>query len=232
MKIAIMQPYFLPYIGYFQLLNVVDKFVIYDDVNFIKKGWINRNNILVNKTSFLFTIPIVNASQNKKINELILIENTEWKDKLMRTFELNYKKAPNYLNVYPLLRQLIYFNGYKLSDFILNSIIVIKNYLDINTEIIESSSIYDNKHLKGQERIKDICLNEFANEYINPIGGKDIYSREFFLKEGISLKFIELIPFEYKQFEHEFIPYLSIIDVLMFNSKENIQLYLNKFKIL
>ena len=84
MKLAIMQPYFFPYIGYFQLIAAVDKFVIYDDVNYIKRGWINRNNILVNNQSFLFSIPLISASQNSKINEIKISEDVNWKSKLLK----------------------------------------------------------------------------------------------------------------------------------------------------
>lgn len=93
MKIAIMQPYIFPYIGYFQLINAVDKFIIYDDVNYIKQGWINRNKILLNNEDYLFTFPLKNASSYKKINEIELSENlySKWKIKFFKTLEV-YKK--------------------------------------------------------------------------------------------------------------------------------------------
>ena len=94
MKAAVMQPYLFPYIGYFQLINAVDTFVVYDDVNYIKKGWINRNSILVNEKPFLFTVDLKEVSQNKLINEITIDENSNWKKNILRTIELSYKKAP------------------------------------------------------------------------------------------------------------------------------------------
>ena len=113
MKVAIMQPYFFPYIGYFQLINLVDVFVVYDDVNYIKKGWINRNNILINKKSFLFSLPLQNMSQNKLINEIFLVEDTNWRISLLNTIQITYKNAPYFDEVYSLIEEII---SYKINQ--------------------------------------------------------------------------------------------------------------------
>ncbi|MDR6194877.1 WbqC family protein [Siphonobacter sp. SORGH_AS_0500] len=101
MTLAIMQPYLFPYIGYFQLLNAVDKFVIYDDVAFINRGWINRNSILNNGKAQLFTVPLKEASQNKLIHEISIDTDQKWRDKLLKTIQQNYKKAPHFAAVFP-----------------------------------------------------------------------------------------------------------------------------------
>src|ERR1039458_5451183 len=170
MKIAIMQPYFLPYIGYFQLMNAVDKFVVLDDVNYINKGWINRNNILVNGKANLFAIPLKEASQNKLINEISVVDEAKWRTKLLKTIELSYKKAPFFAIVYPMIEEIINSGNSKISDLNYYSLVRINNYLDLNTEIVSTSSIYKNSDLKAEKRIIDICLKEHASIYINPIG--------------------------------------------------------------
>jgi hypothetical protein len=231
MKLAIMQPYFLPYIGYFQLINAVDKFVLFDDVNFINRGWINRNRILVHGKAHIFTVPLREASQNKLIKDIQVADSMNWIEKIKKTFELNYKKAPYFQDVYGILRNIISARDTELSSLILRSISKIMEYLDINTQLVETSSIYSNEHLKGQDRIIDICNKELADHYINSIGGMELYSKQQFHKEGIRLNFLKSLPIEYKQFQNEFVPWLSIIDVLMFNSQEEIKRHLYRFEL-
>ncbi len=214
-KIAIMQPYFFPYIGYFQLIAAVDKFIIYDDVNFINRGWINRNNILVNGTAQLIQVPLVGASQNKLINEVELIKEMKWKAKLLRTIEQSYKKAPQFLSTFELIQTLFDKEHSHISDFNVNSIQVVSKYLGIDTQIVPSSSHYQNKYLSGQNRILDICLKENANHYINPIGGVDLYDRGLFKKSNITLNFIQPKALPYPQKITTFVPFLSVIDILM-----------------
>lgn len=223
-----MQPYFFPYIGYFQLINSVDKFIVFDDVNYINKGWINRNNLLMNGSASLVTVPLKDASQNKKINEHQIVTDQVWKTKLLKTIEQSYKKAPYYSSVFELIRDSILTEENNLARF---NTIQIKNvcrYLGVKTEIIESSKIYKNAELKGQDRILDICLQEMADVYINPIGGLDLYNKSLFEKKNIKLFFIKSDPIIYTQFKNTFVPWLSMIDVLMFNSREEVIDLLNK----
>jgi hypothetical protein len=232
MKLAIMQPYLFPYIGYFQLMNVVDKFVIYDDVNFIKKGWINRNNILVNNQACLFTVPLKDASQNKLINEVYLAEDQKWRENLLKTIRIAYTKAPRFDEVFLMLEEILKTKVEKISDLIFTSLEAINHFLEIATPLVRSSSIYNLSSLKGQERILGICKNEKTNTYINPIGGQNLYSKSLFLENNIELNFINTQPITYKQFGKEFIPWLSIIDVLMFNTKEETKTLLNLYTLL
>jgi hypothetical protein len=215
--IAIMQPYFIPYIGYFQLLAAVDKFVVFDDVNFINRGWINRNRLLLNGVAHTFTIPLCGASQNRLICEIELDDTQNWRGKLLKTIQQAYGKSPCYAQVSILMESLINYPSVRLDEFILNSIREIVRYLSIEVEIVNTSRIYKNSHLKGQERIMDICQQEKANAYINPIGGVNLYDRTRFARKALSLYFLQSRPISYSQGKGEHVAWLSIMDVLMFN---------------
>ena len=227
-----MQPYFLPYIGYFQLINASDKFLLLDDVAYINKGWINRNRILINGEPQFFVMPVLAASQNRTINSLHLLEEDKWKSKLIRTIEMSYKKGIGYDDFFPVLKVVLSFNCNRLSDFIANSIEIICNFLEIKTPIVCSTSFYNNSELKAQNRIIDLCLKENAKTYINASGGRSLYQKDDFESFGIQLKFLtsELCP--YQQFgASKFVPGLSIIDMLMNNPKHFVQDQLTNFKL-
>lgn len=229
MTIAIMQPYFLPYLGYFQMLNAVDKFVLLDDVNFIMKGYINKNSILVNNKPYKFTIPLKQASQNKLINEMELNFHNKDKQKLLKTIEFAYKKAPFYNDAMQILEQIIYYNEDNLVKYIYNSLKIITEYINISTEILFSSQIKKDDSLTGQNRIIEINKKLHANTYINAIGGKSLYSSDEFKKNNIDLNFIKMDNIEYAQFSNTFTPYLSFIDIIMFNTIEDIKKMLLKY---
>lgn len=230
MKLAIMQPYFMPYIGYWQLMTAVDNYVIFDDVNFINRGWINRNKILVNGHEHLFSIALHEASQNKLIKDIEIADNFQ---KLRKTIELNYKKAPFFEDVMDLLDEIFCFNDKNLARFIGNSFEVVSKYIDISCNFIFSSGIEKNKDLKASKKILDICKCLNASEYINAIGGQELYSKEEFAENDITLKFIKIDEtISYKQNEEEFIPNLSIIDVLMYNGKERTKALLNRYTLI
>ncbi len=235
MKIAIMQPYLFPYLGYFQLINAVDTFVSYDDVNYIKGGWINRNNLLVNQKPYMFTISLESPSSFTLISETkIDIEKfVVYKGKLLKTITQSYKKAPFYKEVFPLIEDFFITNNkIFIADLALDSLVLVSNYLGINTTFQKSSIAYHNsKEFEKTDRLIDIIKNNNAQEYINPIGGIDIYDKEDFNINGIQLQFLKTQSVVYKQFENDFVPWLSIIDVLMFNSKEEIGLLLNKYEL-
>jgi hypothetical protein len=231
MKIAIMQPYLLPYIGYFQLINAVDKFVMLDDVNYINRGWINRNRILINGKPQLISIPLKEASQNKLINEIEIVNDQKWRGKLLKTLQHNYRKAPFYQDVFPLIEKIILNKEQNISTFIFASVIDINVYLEIKTFIEPSSAKYHTKHLKAEQKIVNICIQEKATTYINPIGGTELYSKQLFKDHNINLFFLKTDEIMYNQNFSNFIPYLSIIDVMMFNSKNDIKEMLNKYKL-
>ncbi|MDB5177146.1 MAG: WbqC-like protein [Candidatus Saccharibacteria bacterium] len=224
--VAIMQPYIFPYLGYIQLLNAVDEFVVYDDVQYIVRGWINRNNILVNNEKKLITISLNNSSANKRINEI------EIKDDfitLRKTLQYSYAKAPFKSQVLELIDKIFSFEDKNLTAFIYYSLSLIADYIGIDTKLVLSSAIPKNDSLRGQQKIMAICKKLGATNYINPIGGKEIYDRDYFEQNNIDLKFIETKFTEYKQFEKAFVPGLSIIDIMMFNSPEQIKQLLKDY---
>ncbi len=222
-----MQPYFLPYLGYFQLMAAVDKFVVYDDVRFIKGGWINRNKILLNEREHLFTVPILGASPNRLIDELELAPHRGWRTKLLRSIEQAYRRAPQFPDVAPLLREIILFSEKRLTAFLLNSLRGIHSYLGMGTELIANSRSFHNSELSGQERVIDICLQNQADIYVNSPGGRELYDPAAFQRHGIDLRFVHSPSISYEQYGEVFHPNLSIIDVLMFNSRDRVIEYLD-----
>lgn len=233
-KLAIMQPYIFPYIGYFQMIKAVDKFVFYDDVNYIKQGWINRNRILNNNSDFLFVVPIEKISSFTLINETKIKQNLyqNWVQKFLKTIQLNYRKAPYFESVFELIQPILNQDKKTISELAILSITEISKFLNIKTEIIISSEKYKNSGLERQARLIDICKQEESTHYINALGGQELYQKEDFKKEGIRLDFIQPLPIEYSQFHHKFVPWLSIIDVLMFNSLEETNVMLSQFELI
>lgn len=233
MKIGIMQPYLFPYLGYFQLINTVDKFVIHDDVQFIKGGWINRNSILLNDDRFNFTFSVMKDHYYKNINERYYTENfTKETKKFLTNISIGYKRAPYFESVYKLLENILNNKERNVSLFNTFSVMKICEYIGIDNEIMFSSKICKDNNLKSEERVIDInkCLK--SNWYINPIGGKELYSRSNFEKQNIRLNFLMMNDAKYQQFNSNFINNLSIIDVLMFNSKDIIKELLEKYELL
>lgn len=237
MTIAIMQPYFIPYLGYFQLMNLVDHFILYDDVNYIKKGWIDKNLVIGNQGSTPLKIPIVKASQNKKIYDCLISEQDNWKLRILKTLRTTYSKHPFYTDIDKKIISLIEDTDYGIPISVFNYRILssISSYLQLETKISFSSSLYPNKkELSGQNRIIDICTKEKAEIYINPEGGRMLYKKSEFQEHDIQLKFHQMIntPYLQKDKKH-FLPNLSIIDLLMNCSPDEIRKnYLNKFKLL
>lgn len=227
--VAIMQPYLFPYIGYWQLIANVNVFVALDDVNFIKRGYINRNSILVNGEPYVFSVPVKNLSQNILIKDAILNFGEKEKKKFLRMIQMSYSKAPEFGVVYPIIEDIINYEKDNVTDFIMNSISAIKEYLGLDTILMKSSDIEKPDIIKGQERIIHICKYLNADRYINPCGGKELYSKERFEEEKMELFFLETDwnKCRYNQYKNLSVPSLSIIDVMMFNSVEDISKMLN-----
>jgi len=225
-----MQPYFMPYIGYFQLINSVDKFVIYDNIQYTKKGWINRNRILANGKDQLITLPIKKDSDYLNVVERELSESWDKdKSKMLNVIKASYNKAPYFQETFELISKCLNNPEANLFRFIYDSIVLINNHLEIKTPIIISSTIDADHTLKSQDKVLSLCKEQNADIYINSIGGVELYDKETFKQNNIKLNFIKSNPIQYKQFNNEFVSWLSIIDVLMFNSKEQIKEYLNNY---
>lgn len=229
MTLAIMQPYFFPYIGYFQLINVVDTFIIYDDVNYIKQGYINKNNILGKNKPQALTLELKGASSNSLINEIEIGRNRK---KLLKTIQQNYSKAPFFNNIMPLIEEIINNKENNLAIYVGFSLQKIAEYLQIDTNFLYSSQIEKNCSLRAQDKVIDICKNLQACKYINSIGGQELYCKEIFEKDNIELNFIKTDLNIYRQFDNKFVPYLSIIDILMFNDTKTVSSYLKNYKLI
>ena len=234
MVLGIMQPYLFPYIGYYQLINAVDKFVVYDDVNFIKQGWINRNRILLNCNEHIFTVPLSNVSSFQAINKTEINYKLfpAWKAKFLKTLAQSYTKAPNYAAVSELIDNTLSQNQATISQMAATSIVETCQYLGIEKKFVLTSEIYHNNDLKAYERVIDICKKEGAIAYINPVGGQELYSKEIFMDAGLKLNFIKSKSVTYPQFNCAFVPWLSIIDLLMFLSKEEILAFINSCELI
>ena len=219
MKIGIMQPYFFPYIGYFQLIQAVDQFIVYDNIKYTKKGWINRNRILHNGKDMMFSLPLKSDSDYLNVDERELASDFN-RNKLLNQIKSAYRRAPYFPHTFPLCERVVHFEDENLFRFLHHSIVKTCEHLGITTEIKISSDIAIDHNLKNQEKVIALCSAIGASTYVNAIGGMELYSKETFREKDIELKFIKSKPFEYVQFGDEFVPWLSIIDVMMFNSRE------------
>jgi hypothetical protein len=232
MKIAIMQPYLFPYIGYFQLINAADKFAIYSHVQYIKKGWINRNKILVNNHEKLFSFSIRRGSYTDTIKQTYFSPNVKTEfSKFLIMLHFSYKKAPFFYETYNLIEEILNYDDLNVSNFILNSLRKMCGYLNIQTPILELDSI-ENASLDRSERVIILCNLMESKHYINSIGGVELYDKTFFKDNGIILNFIKTRSVEYNQFGNIFVPNLSIIDIMMFNSIDRIHEMLNNFELI
>ena len=211
----------------------MDKFVIYDDVNYIKRGWINRNNILVNGHSKLINVRMSKVSQNKLINEIEVTHDLSYNEDLLQTINRSYSKAPFFENVFPLVERVINQHEKKLAKYLEFSIREVCKYLSIHTEIIISSEISKSNELKGQDKIIEICKLLSSDQYMNVIGGQSLYSSPDFQLCGIELKFLKTLDITYPQTSKEkFVPNLSILDIMMFNSPEHINSMLDDYELI
>jgi hypothetical protein len=232
-RVAIMQPYFFPYLGYFQLLAAVDIFVIYDNIEYSKKGWINRNRILVNGRDEMFTLPLKKDSDYLNVDHRYLSDEFDKeREKLIRRVHGAYKKAPYFNEVFQLFQEVMKIPERNLFAFLFEALQQVRNYLEIQTQMIVSSTLNVDHTLKGENRVLAIASKLNADVYINAIGGRELYAYERFLQSKIHLKFIQMDQIHYPQFNNLFVPNLSILDVLMFNSKEQVRSYLSKYTLI
>lgn len=219
MKLGIMQPYFLPYIGYFQLLAAVDQFIMYDNVKYTKKGWINRNRMLLNGRDALFSLPLKKDSDSLHVIERELATEFD-RNKLLNQFKGAYGGAPQFELTYPVLERIVQHEEVNLFRYIHYSIVHLCKYLGIDTEIRISSEICIDHELRGKDKVLALCKATGATIYVNTIGGVGLYAKGDFRSQEIDLQFMEARPPEYTQLDNKFVPSLSIVDVLMFNPKE------------
>lgn len=228
MKTAIMQPYFFPYIGYFQLIGSVDLFIVYDNIKYTKKGWINRNRMLQNGKDVMFSLPLKSDADSLDVRDRELAASFN-RDKLLNQISGAYRRAPYFAQTFPLIEQVVRHEERNLFRFLHHSIVRTCAHLGIATEIRVSSDIAIDHTLKNQDKVLALCKAVGADTYVNAIGGMELYFKEAFQQKCIELKFISSKTFEYTQFGNEFIPWLSIIDVMMFNPKNRIDQLLEEY---
>lgn len=226
MRLAIMQPYFFPYIGYFQLLGAVDLFIVYDNIKYTKKGWINRNRMLRNGEATVFSLPLKGAPDHLEVCQRQVADDFN-AAKLLNQFENAYHRAPCHEATLTLLSEGCGQPAENLFDALNRGIKKTCENLNLQTPIRPSSSIAIDHALKGQDKVLALCEAVGADTYINAIGGLELYSREDFAKRGIKLHFLRSQSVEYPQFGAPFVPWLSILDVLMFNPANTVSTWAN-----
>ena len=231
MTLAIMQPYLFPYLGYFQLMHAADRFVVYDDVNYIKQGWVNRNRILVNGAPLMFTLPLAEASPFATIDQISVHGKVyaHWRGKFLSTLRQSYSRAPFQEPVLALVERVLLPGSPMLREVLLAGLQEIHRYIGATAALVPTSRAYANGHLAASARILDICRQEGATAYVNAIGGKYLYNKEEFSEAGINLHFLRSRLPEYKQAKGPFIPGLSILDVMMWNPPEQITEWLAEY---
>ena len=233
MKTAVMQPYFFPYMGYFQLISAVDTFIIFDDVQYINKGWINRNRLLNDSDGLLFTVPLKKSSREAFINQRSISEEwTRESQRLLKNIKRIYSSAPYFETVIELIAEIVRYKEDNLARYVTYSLSLISQHLRIETSFINASDYSLDDNMKGGARIIELCKKTNTNHYINPIAGKELYARESFDRSEIKLSFLSPLNIQYKQFEAPFVPDLSIIDVLMFNSLEDVSIFLSSYDLI
>ena len=225
MKIAIMQPYFFPYIGYFQLIALVDLFIIYDNIKYTKKGWINRNRFLRNGAEVVFTVPLRKDSDSLDVKDRAVAGDFD-RGKLVNQLREAYRRAPHFDQAFPVVERSVMSPRENLFEYIHDSVVEVCRYLGIGTRIVSSSSLAIDPSLKAEDRVLALCKAAGASGYVNAIGGQKLYSRKEFEAQGVELKFLKSHAITYPQFGDPFVPSLSIIDVMMFNPVARIREFL------
>ena len=230
MKLALMQPYFFPYIGYFQLIAAVDVFVVYDDVQFIKNGWINRNRVLLNNSSSWITLPVERGHLQDNINQRHFVGYKQACATIMNRLDAAYRKAPFFCEVKSLIESLFALEENNVASTLRRQLEQLSRHLGISTKFMDSTEIKkQDVGLDGQDRVIEICRAMKASEYYNSIGGIPLYDPSVFAQSGITLRFLQPRQRTYKQYDNPFVPNLSIIDVLMFNRLEQVGSMLREF---
>jgi hypothetical protein len=231
LRIGIMQPYFLPYIGYFSLINAVEKFVLADDLQYIRRGWVNRNRIKVQGCSQYISVPVKAAPRATPINKIELFSSERSIYVLRRKIEANYSRCPYFNEVKNLILNFLVPTT-NLSDLNIALIKRVCDYLKISTSIYISSELNYAASVTREKRIQSICKTLGCTHYINSIGGIELYSKEDFSKLGLTLSFLKMNSIDYPQGQTNFVPDLSIIDVLMWNSRADVRKMLNNYSLL
>jgi hypothetical protein len=232
-RLIIMQPYTFPYIGYFHLIEAGSLIVFFDDVNYIKRGWINRNKILLNNKEYLFTVPVVHGSQNRLINQTLPFVSTGWKDSFYKTLSHAYRKAPYFSDVADKVMSVLETPHSDIADLAIKSIVAVYEYLGRRIEYTKSSlCAAGTRGMENADRLIEITKALGFAHYGNASGGVSLYDKDYFRSRGVELNFIKSNYIEYKQYKKNgFVPWLSIIDVIMFNDRDRVVDFFSQYTI-
>jgi hypothetical protein len=233
--LAVMQPYFFPYIGYFQLVARSDLFVFYDDVQFARNsrsGWMNRNAVLLNGAPHWLTYPISKGHQLELIRERRYRAADEDRQKVRNLLTSAYRRAPNFAPVFALVEEILEFPDVRVGAFNANLVERLAQYLGLTTRFMSSSDLAYDRERKGPERILAICEALGARAYVNAIGGMELYDPVLFEARGVELRFLRPAVRPYRQFGEGFVPNLSIIDVLMFCPADEVRAMLAEHELI
>ena len=225
-RVAVIQPGYLPWLGFFELMASSDVFVIYDDVQFDKNGWRNRNRIKTAEGAQWLTVPVLVKGKNKPLNNEVNVKEEGWRKKHLKSLRHNYVKSEHFNNVFGMLEKGFSRNTDKLIDIDMFFVNKIKEYLDIKTDVVLSSSL----SVKGESktgRLINICKHFDATHYYNGAAGKELYKKEDFAAHGITLEFQDYKHPEYTQLYGEFVPYLSVVDLLFNEGKASLDIILS-----
>lgn len=181
---------------------------------------------MLKEKKHLITLELKSPSIFKHINQIDVGSN---KHKMVNTIFHAYAKAPYFNAIFPLIEDCLNQEVQNLSTFVIYAIKSIAKYLNMTTSFILSSELKKDNSLKGQNKIISICNLLAATQYINPIGGIELYSKDTFEKENIKLNFLKSRNIVYKQFKNAFVPNLSIIDMLMFCSVDELHAFLKEY---
>jgi hypothetical protein len=245
MKLGIMQSYFFPYLGYFQLISHVDSFILYEHVSFRKKSWITRNRILDKRANspVFINVPVQKKSSSNSIGNTLINNSTDWRNKIINLIFFNYKKALFFDEIFPVVEKIVNEKYASIHEYNARIIINICECLEIKTKITYQNENYilmekelevlakENSSEIKTQRIFEICDREGANTYVNPVGGAELYDKTHFTANEIQLHFVETSGYEYNQFKGDFEPHLSIIDVLMHNGIEKTKEMIHNYKV-
>jgi hypothetical protein len=231
--ISMMQPYLFPYLGYFQLINAADIFVLGDDLQYTKESWINRNRILSGSEPKLISFPLRKDHFNARINERVFSPDfAQEKERLLRVIANAYCKAPQRKQVMALLEEIFKSDEMNMAKFAESSLKSICEYLGIRTPMVTASSLGLERDIDKQDRVIATARMFESSICINPIGGVELYDPSYFHDHHITLKFHRMHEISYSQGKHPFVPSLSIIDVIMFNDISAVRDMLTQFSLL
>lgn len=236
MKIGIMQPYFMPYLGYFSLIKHTDEFILFDPVQFIRHGWIERNRTLKQNEGWQYVqVPLVKSGRDTLIKDIEINNNTKWADKMLAQLQHYKKTAPYYFATIKVLQEIF---SQEYTDIVsLNhaSLKAVCEYLgiDANFKVFSQMGLEIETPNAPDEWALNICKAlSNIDEYWNPIGGTSFFDKQKYTDAGIELKFHNVSLEEYEQKRTPFEAGLSIIDVMMFNSPEEINTMLDNYELI